>query len=231
MNYIWDILLKADSENIPRKNIKFLPASVYSPYMEIAFTDLNTNSLQEEQSIEINPYYRFHEIFKDLLHVDLNQYKEFREVLFDIIIYYLAELDLSQGLNKQEFYKKFIMKDIIKGLYGEKVCETFKELKKNEIDYLLNSIITLYSTGTSLHLFKKVTRNIFNNSIIYISKDNPKVILIYLGEPNGEKLRRKIDMIINLFLPINMKIDLYWENHFGIIGIDETMKINQIVIN
>lgn len=231
MNYIWDVLLKAYNEGIPRENIKFLPAAVYSPYMEIAFTDVNTNSLLEETTIEINPYYRFYEIFKDLFHVDLEESKELREVLFDIVIHYLGELDLKQGLTKQEFYKRFIMTDIIKGLYGEKLREATEDLNSYELNSLLNSMIALYSTGTSLHLFKKITRTMFKNSIIYVSQDNPKELLIYLGEYINEKSKKKIDMIINLFLPINMKVDLYWEKHFGILGVEETMKINEIVIN
>lgn len=31
-----------------------------------------------------------------------------------------------------------------------------------------------------------------------------------------------------MFLPVNYRIDLYFANHFGIIGINETMSIGQI---
>lgn len=64
MNYIWEVLLKADEETIPREDIKFVQADVCSPYMEIALDNLNSNSLPEDNVIEVNEYYRFYEILR-----------------------------------------------------------------------------------------------------------------------------------------------------------------------
>lgn len=231
MNYIWDVFLKADEQNIPREKISFVPAKIYSPYMEISFGNLNTKSLPDDNIIEVNPYYRFYHIFKELLNINFEESIELREVLFDIIMHYLAELDLNQGLSKQEFYKKFIMKDICKGVFGKELSKSIYEFKKEELDCLLSGLITLYITGVSLHLFNKVMRNIFKTSLIYINKDNSKELLIYLGRAKTQNLKRKIDMIIDLFLPINMRVYIYWEHHFGVIGVNETMKIDKMVIN
>ena len=75
MNYIWEALLKADKENISRRNIKFKKAEVCSPYMEMSLEDINMSLLPEENSIEVNVYYRFYEIFKELAslvdHIDI----------------------------------------------------------------------------------------------------------------------------------------------------------------
>ncbi|MCY6355723.1 hypothetical protein [Clostridium sp. ZS2-4] len=231
MNYIWDVLLKADKQNIPAEKISFVPAKRYSPYMEISFKDLNTQSLLDNHIIEVNPYYRFYDIFKELLNVNIEESMKLREVLFDIIIHYLAEIDLKQGLCKQEFYKKFIMKDICKGVFGKELSENIYEFKKEELDCLLNGLVTLYLTGVSLHLFNKVMRNIFKDNLTYTNKENSKEILIYLGQAKTQNLKRKMDMIIDLFLPIDMKVYVYWEHHFGVIGVNETMKIDKMVIN
>ncbi|MBU3185964.1 hypothetical protein [Clostridium estertheticum] len=231
MNYIWDILLKADKQNILRENIKFVPAKVYSPYMEIAFEDLNANSLPSDNTIEINAYYRFQHIFGELLNVNFDESKELIETFFDIVIHFLAEIDLSQGLCKNEYYKKIIMKDIRNGSFGYELSENINEFNKKEIDYLLSGLITLYVTGESLHLFNKIIRKTFTNNIVYISNDHNKKLLIYLAKSKTQKLKRKIDVIINLFLPINMDVTIYWDKHFGIVGIDETMKLDGIVIN
>lgn len=231
MNYIWDILLKAHKQKVQRENIRFVPAKVYSPYMEISFENLNTVSLEENTVIEINPYYRFHEIFKDLLDVNVDESLNFREELFNIIVHYLAELDLKQGLCKQEFYKKFIMQDICKNVYGKQIAEDIEEFSHDELECILSGLITLYITGTSLQLFKKVMRKVFKNNSVYINQDDAKKLMVYLGEFKTEKVKKKIYTIIDLFIPINTEVDIYWDKHFGIIGVDNTMRINEIVIN
>lgn len=237
MNYIWDVLLKADKQKLSRHKVTFVPAKSYSPYMEISFVDLNTNTLPEDNLIEVNPYYRFHDLFKDFLQVNVENGEElieatkFREVLFDIVMHYLAEIDLQQGFRKEEFYKRFIKEEMYRGIFGKEISKAVQEFNKEELDALLSGLITLYATGISLQLFNKVMRKIFKNNRIYVNKDDKKEILIYIGETKNEKLIRKIETIIDMFLPINMKFYVYWERHFGIIGINETMKIDEMAIN
>lgn len=233
MNYIWDILLRADKENIQRESVSFVPAKVYSPYMEISFIDLNSRALPEDKVIEVNPYYRFQSIFKDLVDINVEESEELRTALFDIIIHYLAEVDLTQGLCKEEFYKKFIMEDINKRAFGRELSEDIYEFTKRETDCILSGLITLYLTGTSLQLFNKVMRNIFKRNRVYVNRDDEmdKEILLYLGEFKTQKTKKRIDTLIDLFLPINIKVVIYWEKHFGIIGIEDTMRIDEMVIN
>lgn len=158
MNYIWEVLLKADKEEIPRGDVKFIPAEIYSPYIEIALDHLNSVSLPEDKVIEVNQYYRFYEVFKDLFNINVQESREFREVLFDIGVHYLGELDLKQGLNKTEIDKRFLYKDILNGVYGEKLAKDIKSFDNKERDVLLNGFVTLYKTGTSIQLLKKLSR-------------------------------------------------------------------------
>lgn len=230
MNYIWDILLKADKENIPREEIQFILANVCSPYMEISFIDLNTNSLPEDKVIEVNPYYRFYDIFKDLFDINIDESRQLREVLFDIVLHYLGKLDLNQGISKQEFYKNFLMRDIENGVFGEELRVNIKLFKKEEIDYILTNLIALYKTGASLHLFNKVLNKVFKNNRVYINQDNPKEMYIYLGKHKTHELNKKIETIINVFLPINTNAFIYWDHHFGILGAENTMRLDEIVM-
>lgn len=230
MNYIWDILLKADKENIPREEVQFTLAKVSSPYMEIAFTDINTSSLPKDKVVEVNPYYRFYDIFKDLFDVDVEESSQLREVLFDIVIHYLGKLDLNQGISKEEFYKKFIMKDIKNGFFGEEVYLNIKHFKKDELDYILTGLVTLYKTGASLHLFNKILNKVFKNNRVYINQDNPKEMYIYLGRRKTQELNKKIETIIKLFLPINTNAFIYWNQHFGILGAENTMILDEIIM-
>lgn len=230
MNYIWNALLRADENELDRNKIKFVPAEICSPYMEISLEDINLTSLPENNVIEVNQCYRFYEIFKDLFNINLEEGKELREVFLDIVLHYLGKLDLKSGLCKNEFYKKFLMKDILNGLFGEGLKNNIKIFTKNEIEDFLEGLITLYSTGNSIYLFNKILRKIFKNSIVYINKDKPKEIYIYLGEKFNFNLKTKIEMLIDTFLPINMTPLIFWDKHFGILEYKETMKIDQIVM-
>ena len=230
MNYIWEALLKADKENISRRNIKFKKAEVCSPYMEMSLEDINMSLLPEENSIEVNVYYRFYEIFKELCDINFTESSELRETLLDIVLHYLGELDLKEGICKEEFQKRFLLKDINEGVYGDSLKQNIESFEKDDLNVFLSSLITLYKAGTSLQLFNKVLRNIFKKSIIYISQDKPKDIYIYLDEIKDKNLERKIEAILDTFLPINMNSFIFWDKHFGIIGIDKSMKLDEIVM-
>ncbi|WML33892.1 hypothetical protein [Clostridium sp. OS1-26] len=230
MKYIWDILLKADQQKINRKRIKFVPAKICSPYMEIAFDELNTASLPEDNIVEVNECYRFYEIFKDLFNINVEESKELREVLLDILLHYLGELDLKRGLCKTEVYKKFLMKDIVNKVFGEELANKIHYFEKEECDTLLNGLITLYSTGVSLQLFNKILREVFKNSIVYSNKEKPKDMYIYLDEVWNKKLQNKVDVIVDTFVPIDMKPLIFWNRHFGILGLNNTMIMDEIVM-
>ncbi|BCZ45177.1 hypothetical protein psyc5s11_12440 [Clostridium gelidum] len=230
MNYIWDMLLKADKQKIHRKNIKFVKAKICSPYMEIAFNELNATSLPEDNIVEINECYRFYEIFKDLFNINIEESRELREVLLDILLHYLAELDLKKGLCKAEFHKKFLMKDILNKVFGEELGRNINYFEKEERETFLNGLITLYKTGVSIQLFNKVLRKVFKNSIVYSNKEKPKNMYIYLGEVETKELKNKIDVILDTFLSIDMKPLIFWNQHFGILGLDNTMRNDEIVM-
>ncbi|WP_129599946.1 hypothetical protein [Anaerophilus nitritogenes] len=230
MNYIWDILLKADCQNTNREKIVFKCAKVYSPYMEIALEDLNKTEIDETLIVEVNPYYRFFSIFKNFFDVNFKESIELREVLFDIIMHYLGNIDLKQGLSKQEYYKKYILQDILDNIFSENIKEHIKYLNKREQDILLSSLIRIYTTGVSLELFKSVVNQIFEKSIVYINQDHKKEILIYIGQVKTKELENKIQTIIDLFLHIEFKVFIYWQYHFGILGMDHTMKMENMVL-
>jgi hypothetical protein len=230
MNYIWESLLKADKQKIHRKEIKFIKSEICSPYMEIAFDDLNATSLPKNNIIEVNECYRFYEIFKDLFNINIEESTELREVLLDILLHYLGELDLKRGVCKTEFYKEFLMKDILNKVFGNKLADNINYFEKEECDALLDGLITLYKTGVSLQLFNKILVKIFKNSIVYSNKEKPKDIYIYLGEVKTKELENKIEVIVDTFLSIDMRPLIFWNQHFGILGLDNTMKNDEIVM-
>lgn len=230
MNYIWNVLLQAQSEGIDSSELTFVPAEVYSPYMEIALDDINCTTICENREIEINYWYRFYDIFKDLFNINNNENIELRKVFFDIVMHYLLDLDLISGVNKEYFYKQLLLKDINNGIYGKYIKENINVFSKEELNYFLDGLINQYKCNSSHLLLKKVTRKIFKNCIIYISNDKPKDIYIYLGERYSEDKLKKINMILDNFMTINMKPLIFWDKHFGIMGLDNTMKVDSMVM-
>ncbi|MFK4344081.1 MULTISPECIES: iron-dependent peroxidase [unclassified Paenibacillus] len=228
MNYVWDLLMRAREQELDVNSFRFVPAVSYSPYMELSLTELNTSEL--EQVVEINPYYRFYSIFRDLFPPDAEEYLELRESLFDIMIHFLAETDLYQGMNRREYHIRFVQRDIGNGIFGPKVRESFAQLNRDEQDAIAEGLLRLYETGEAVHLLKETMRRVFHRSIIYTNCEEKDELLIYIGQEETQLSRTKADLILDLFLPARFTIELYWTRHFGILEADPTMKIDAIAL-
>ena len=65
MNYAWEAVLLAEEYHRERDSLRFVEAVTPSPYIEVSVTDLNSKE-PEEDCIEINPLYRFEDVFGKL---------------------------------------------------------------------------------------------------------------------------------------------------------------------
>ena len=230
MNYIWDTAIKAVRQGIKREDITFSFGSSYSPYMELAFDNLNTTQLTAPLRVEMNPYYRFCDIFQGFLDINFIGHEELRAVLFDLLMHHLLFLDCQQGLNKREYYGNFIRNDIENGVFGQEIKESIPAFTIDEFELIIDNIITLYSTQASIQLFKQVVCSIFTDSIIYYRSEDTPEMLIYLGTDETQISWQKISTLLALFLPLGFKYRMYWRDHFGLIGYESTMSVNHIVI-
>ena len=93
MNYIWEVALQAKEDGIDEQELFFVPARDSSPYMEVSFTDLNLTMVKQKE-IEVNPLYRFGEIFGTIFDCNVTEYKEARELFFDAALHYYMYWDL-----------------------------------------------------------------------------------------------------------------------------------------
>ncbi|WP_421662252.1 iron-dependent peroxidase [Lysinibacillus telephonicus] len=228
MNYIWDLVIRAENAGFKKKDLRFSPAAVYSPYMELSYEDLNTKLI--ELHIEINPYYRFHSIFHGLLDINASGYEELKRTLFDIVSHLLAEIDVMQGMNKREFYIHFLIKDIESGAYGEEVKKSFFYFQRPEKEIIAINILRLHETGETVYLLKDTINKIFPKSTVYANCTKKDELLIYIGQKETEEAWAKINLILDLFLPVFFHIEIYWQYHFGIIDVEETMRIDRIAL-
>lgn len=229
MNYTWEAALAADKNQIPREKLHFQPVRHGSPYTEIVFDNINTDRL-EEQTVEVNPLYRFAEEFSEVFDINLNGLAETRELLFDAAMHYMIQLDLRQGLDKQEYALRFILKDILNGACGSEAAKAVTYFEKQKLRRLLRLILKLYRCGSSAYLFREVMRCQYPDSIVYVSNEAVRQILIYAGRKETAEERRKLDFLISMFLPVESEVFIFWENHFGIIDVDETMVLDEMVL-
>jgi hypothetical protein len=73
-------------------------------------------------------------------------------------------------------------------------------------------------------------RNIFKNSIVYTNFKEKDELLFFIGEEKTKVKEEKLELIKEVFLPIKFQTEVYWEYHFGVIDVEEIMKIDEIAL-
>lgn len=235
MNFIWDIVLQAGEQGMDKADLLFQQAGEFSPYCEQAFACINQGWL-DDTTVEINALYRFSHIFQELLHPELLARPENRDLaecaagLFDVVVHLLSEVDLKHGLTKREYFVRQLRAELLDGVYGREAAATVVIMDRKLQFCLANELLTQLQTGTSLRVFRRAVRTAFAGSLIYQSNYNGKELLLYLGEKETKEKAQIIQFLLDLFLPFGFSARLFWEVHFGIIGVDATMQADAIAL-
>lgn len=229
MNYVWEVLLAAESEKMERSDIRFLPAKAPSPYVEVSFEELNTTSLETAQ-VEVNPLYRFSGIFSELFSPDIMEYQALRGIFLDIVMHYMAETDLLSGMHRQEFFFWFLLEEIKKGFFGGKSADAFALFEAEEQRMIVTSMLGLYRSAHCKELFKGLIKGLYENAIIYEGRDRAEAVYLYIGRKETEAERKKIHFLADTFLPLNENVEIFYDKHFGIMDVDETMVTDMLLL-
>lgn len=228
MTYLWEVLLNADEQDFPRESIRFMQARTPAPYMEVAYEELNRQYL-DETPVEINAYYRFGAVFDHLLN-GLEEYPELRDCLYDILMHYMAEINMREGLCKNEYYGLFLREDVKKGKFGRQFKKVFNTFPRNQVRFVVENMARLYSLGPSVMMFRTVMRQIYPKSIIYLDAVEHRELLIYIGRKETPEFKRQVDFLLALFVPFDYIVHLFWDKHFGILSVDETLDLDEFVV-
>lgn len=236
MRYLWEVLLEAAMEQIPEKLLRFEHDPLGSAYMELSLPCLNQTGIRENGengdiiTIGLNTYYRFYEIFKDIYAPDQQEFLNLWKSFTNLMLHMLAQKDLLSGMTKEDYYKRLLADEVMDGGYGDTVREVFLDMAKDEQEVLLGWWIRSFRTGSSLKIFIGVMHDLVTDNIVYHCNDRPDVLMIYTGQKKERRLERRIGFLINTFLDIRYHIEIFYEYHFGIIGMEETMQIGEIAI-
>lgn len=229
MNYAWEAALSADREGIRREDIRFVPVRNGSPYTEVTLENINSSEIGKRE-VEINPLYRFSREFSAMFDRNLEGCEKAREIFFDTSMQYLVQLDLRQGLSKQEYALRFLLKDLLEGVWGSQATRVVERFDKDKIRRLLRLILKLYQCGSSICLFREVMRCMYPESLVYASNDAVRQVLVYVGVKEEEEERERLEFLQDMFLAMNYQVCLFWEHHFGIMDVDETMVLDEMVL-
>jgi len=101
MNYIWEFVIRAKRNGIDLDTITYKFDDDVSPYMELSFANINETSILS--TVNVNPFYRYYEIFKNLLSSDL----------------LLDEEEFKRLLNDEEFVRSHFDDDELERLRDE----------------------------------------------------------------------------------------------------------------
>lgn len=230
MNYLWEVMLMANAQGIPREHIRFLAAKDYSAYMEVSHLFLNQEQVEEGCQIQVNPYYRFYDIFKELYQPEMREWLSLRESLTNLILHVLAGNDRLSGMTREEYCKKLLYEDLKRGAFGGAAAEAISFFHHQEREILLSGLLRQYQTGSSLDLFNDMVEELIPQHIIYRSNKNAYEILVYVGVKKEKKIAGKMNFLVKMFVDLPYQVDIYYEYHFGILGVEETMKLDEIAL-
>lgn len=224
-----EYMLYAEKNGINPADITFMPAKAFSPYMECLPADINRIELEKNRTIEVNPNYHYEEIFTKLLAADnQDNMQELQKFIFDYWIHEVFEVERLSGMTRQAFAKNNLINEIMQGSLSEKYRQEFEWLTGEEQDALMEQMIRLYSGGECIILFCSALKAVFSDIYVYML-DNEK-ILLYIGEKENYVAMRKITLIKDIFLPIETKMDIFWNKHFGVFELEETMILDEIAL-
>lgn len=229
MNYLKDIIIECNENNIDKTNIKYYMPKQISPYIEINQEDLNTLELvnNKENKIGVNPYFNNEKIFWELLSPNNILYPQLKKLIFNVLCHFIAETDYLSLKRVGDYILKFIEKAIINGEYGDIVKEFYELFSREEKEKILNEMVIMYRIGGNIERFLAISNKIFSGSITYDCSEEKNIIDMYLPFKKDCLNSDKLDFLVEMFLPINLSLKTYWEYHFAIIGIDETSVIDE----
>lgn len=199
-----------------------------SPYLELQAESLHGNGTYEDgrARLDVNPYVRFFSIFDPLLTADDLGYEEFEQALADIMLHYLADLDIKMGMCRHDFYICLLMRDLERGVYGG--LEELSVFTKMERRVIAEWLLTFYYTGDGPCSLSGAVHALLPICVIYIREGEEFVF--YMREPQDPAEEKKILFLIRLFLPLACSGTIHWTKTYGVLGYEETTQMEDFIL-
>lgn len=229
MNFLWDIVLRAQQQGKKEQDLFFCQSKEYSPFYEQSFSCLNENCV-EGNEIELNLLFRFAEIFQYILAEDEKEGEQFQRYFIDAALHVILHTDLYHGMNKKEIFIRRLLEEMEDGTFWKDGAEELMLISWEKRNRIASLVYSQMQTGSSLMTFRKGLLILFPDAVLYQIRAHRKKLLLYLGGEKTEADERRLTYIQDLFLPVSYDLRVFWKYHFGIIGVDDSMKLDEIAI-
>lgn len=237
MNFFWDIVLRAEEQGKKEADLFFVQADEYSPFYEQSFPCVNETEVTGNV-IELNLLYRFADIFQEILSPELaeesaeadNDYSEFRTYLIDAALHALLYTDLRTGLTKRDVYIKKLIEELLGGRFWKAAASQFALISHSRQNRLATLLLTQMQTGSSLLIFRRALLVLFPQARLYQMKGQQEQLILHLEQKPAEANQQCLQFVQDMFLPVRYQLRVFWEYHFGVIGVDDTMRIDEIAL-
>lgn len=228
--YIWSVIQDYLNNDKSEKNIRFIiPENSISAYLEVNNDVLSNNSAAGNE-IFVNPFLRFNDYILEYSESDTDSEKATKEALNNLILHLFGNIDLLEGMNAYDIILSIIAKNVENGEFGENAKIYFEYLSKDEKRIVAKYLKKYYDEESSMNIFLRVFKEIFLDSIVYLDRLKKRNIVLYVNYKKTKENRMKIKLLTELFIPLDYKVRTMWENHVGVIGVEETLKIGEMIV-
>lgn len=132
------------------------------------------------------------------------------------------------GLSKRDIYVQKLRCDLLDGEFGGTAARVIQSLSDDRQRVVASMLLAQYETGSSLLMYRKAMTFFYPDAMLYQLKENPEQILLYLGLVHAD--RQIVQMLEDLFLPLQYQVRIFWTKHFGVWGVDATLVLDEIEI-
>ena len=178
-------------------------------------------------SVGINFLLRFSEIFLPLFK---SLTPDNRREVENIFYHFLAQLDRDCGKHKFTFVEELLGQELAKDFYGTRAGEIFRQFNSSAKRKVMRLLRLQEECEGRKLFFREAIQVFFAGAKIYFYEDEEK-FLLYLPQEESADGKKIIELLTILFLDISCRTpEIFWGNHFGIIGEPETMRLDQTII-
>ncbi|MBR3771302.1 MAG: hypothetical protein IKL07_03450 [Clostridium sp.] len=224
MNIVWDVFVNALKKGISFDEITIVPAGSFSPYYELSSGCLNQTEVYAGDIYEVNPIYRYPDIFTQLLEVEAEEEKK---TLFNELFHFFYKVENELNDTRETFEISLLARDFEQGVYGMNIRDLFAFFTHDEKMLMAKLLRMQYRHGQSRKLLAMAVKQVFSLSYLYEMAEEKK-ILIYPGVRKCYVAEQKLAFIQQFFIPIDYEIEPYWRFHFGIMEVEETMRLDEV---
>ena len=174
-------------------------------------------------------------MFQDILapeHIGLKEeeYEEFRMFFVDAVLHAVLYTDLRHGLSKRDLYIRKIREELLDGTFWKEAAGMFRPIEHLKQNSLAALLLSQMETGSSLIIFRRAVLILYPEAMLYQMRYERKRLLLYLSSRKTDAGEQVMQLVQDLFLPVGFELRIFWQYHFGVIGVEDTMKLDETAL-